>query len=49
MILFQLLDLFLMILLTVTPGIAKQDEFAKGAPLLAVLSKHTHMKLVAAH
>lgn len=35
--------------LTVTPGIAEQDEFAEGALLLVVTSEHTQLKLVAAH
>lgn len=45
--LFHLLDF--MFLFTLTPGIAEQDEFSKGALLLVVLSEHTQLELVAAH
>lgn len=38
-----------MFLLTLTPGIAEQDEFAEGALLLLVMSEHTQLKLVAAN
>lgn len=41
--------IFLTIPLTGTPGIAEEDKFAKGALLLAVLSEHTQLELVAAH